>query len=200
MNQLQKAMSAVRTNPKSSKAWSDLGQALFEQKQIEKAKQSYQRALQLDPENKAAQQGIAMTLMPSPSVFDTEAPPSSKRAAPEKVSPPLEAPPRKVEPQPKAKRQSPRKAVTKSEVEPKPSAKSKLADEENIADEPISLSGRRPTNASAEKEKKIVFHDPPPPPEKPSPGRVWLGIILILLFGFLCVCGPLIFAAYQFMS
>lgn len=200
MNQLQKAMSAVRTNPKSSKAWSDLGDALLEQKQIEKAKQSYQRALQLDPENKAAQQGIAMTLRPAQSVSKAEAPPSSKTPAAKKVSPPS-SPPRSVkpEPQPKARRDSARKAVVKSDVEDKSSDKSKLAHEEDIADDSISFSRGRTSSVSAEKEKAIVFRDPPPPPQKPSSMRQSIGLFIIFLLAFLCVCAPLIFVAYLFI-
>lgn len=192
MNQLQEAMSAVRTNSKSSKAWSDLGQALLEQKKLEKAKQSYQRALQLDPENEAAQQGIRMTLMPEQSVTEPETPPSSKKPASEKASPPPKAPPRKVEPEPQPKAKS-------KPVESRFSGEKD--DEEDLADEPIRFSIERPNKVSAEKEKEkaIVFHDPPPPPEKPSPGRLWLGIFLMLLLPSLCLCG-LFFAAYQLIS
>lgn len=197
MNQLQKAMSAVRINPKSSKAWSDLGDALLEQKQIEKAKQSYQRALQLDPENEAAQEGIRTTLISAQSVSKAEAPPSSKTSTPKNVNPPSPPPrPAKSERQPKAKRESARHVV-KSEVEDKSSDKSKRADEEKIADDSISFSRGRTSNVSAEKE--IVFRDPPPPPQKPSSMRQSIGLFMIFLLAFLCVCAPLIFVAFLFI-
>ncbi len=60
---LREAMAAVRTNPKDAMAWSALGDTLAQEKQLEKARESYQRALQLDPLCAAAQAGLAATLM-----------------------------------------------------------------------------------------------------------------------------------------
>lgn len=59
---LPEAMTAVRANPKSAVAWSELGDALVGEGQLEKARESYQRALQLDPLCTAAQVGLAATL------------------------------------------------------------------------------------------------------------------------------------------
>lgn len=212
MNRLQEAMSAVRTNPKSSTAWSDLGHALLEEKQIEKAKQSYQRALQLDPMNEVAQEGIRMTLISKESV-PSEPPLSAKAASPKptakaseaKVEPELEFE-SEPEPEPKSEPKAKSQPVSRGTV---PTEESEIEsrffdeedyeedDEEQITDKSIRFSGVS-NKLSAEKEKKIVFRDPLPMPEKPSRTRLWMGIIFILLVGFLCVCS-FIFAAYQLM-
>lgn len=74
---VQTAMAAVRQNPKSSKAWSDLGDALLEAGQRQKAQESYQRALQLDPLNAAAQAGIANALQTGTSTASTPPAPAA---------------------------------------------------------------------------------------------------------------------------
>lgn len=70
---LREAMAAVRSNPRSALAWSELGDALVGEGQLEKARESYQRALQLDPLCAGAQSGLAATLVQPPS--ETSAPP-----------------------------------------------------------------------------------------------------------------------------
>src|SRR5262245_941608 len=93
MSRKQEVMSAVRANPKSSKAWSDLGDVLAEEGQLEKAKEPYLRAIQLDPTNEAAQAGMLSASM-AEAQADLPPEPPPQRAAPVQTPPPArETPP-----------------------------------------------------------------------------------------------------------
>lgn len=165
MSRKQQAMAAVRTNPKSSKAWADLGDALAEEGQYEKAKESYQRALQLDPANGKAQQGLAATI--SAALMQDGPPP----AAPEAASPP------------------PRETSTRSKTVDTPAPKAAAKESSKTAPRPAAAAPPPPPRGSAGMKGTITLRRPLPKTVRPSQGRLMAGVGMILALPLLCLCG-----------
>lgn len=179
MSRLDDAMVAVRTNPKDSKAWSNLGELLVADGQIEKGKQSFQRALQLDPTNQAAQRGlsgafaaetpVAPPLAPSRPAAPPPAPerttPTASRPAESRPAPPPPAP-RTPAPQSREERSTP---VKSTDTAPRPA---------------LSPQRATPTGAASE---RAQFRKPPPPPQKPSQTRVMMGLAVMGVIIALCL-------------
>ncbi len=84
MSPIKTAMSAVRADPKNSRAWSTLGEALAAEGLEARAREAFERALLLDPLNGAARGGRA-------ALTEEEAAPAASPAIEELPSPGEEA-------------------------------------------------------------------------------------------------------------
>lgn len=191
MSRLQDAMSDVRSNPYNPNAWTNLGDLLMGDGQIEKARQSYQRALQLDHENEAAQLGLANTLTATPpTTVPQEAPSPPYRSSEElrtrdlKADAPLWP-------------QEPGEAPSEEEEELPADDFLIIDDDELLGSDTITFSGDLPESEAIDKAAP-TFRDPPPMPEKPSRGRLWLGIGILMMIPSLCLCTLLGLVAYIF--
>ncbi len=188
MSRLQDAMSAVRANPNSSNVWSDLGDLLMTQGQVNKAIESYQRALQLDHQNPAAQQGLANSLaaaqldaFPEEEIQPAESPPPITRLQDE--DPPVPV----VRMTPVS---SPQEVVFAASADMMPDI-----DDDLETSKTITFADNLPEGPGLGKVSP-VFRDPEPLPEKPSRGRVWVGVGILGMIPLFCLCSLLIFVAY----
>lgn len=178
MSRLREAMDAVRANPKNAAAWVALGDQLGADGQIEKATQSYQRALQLDPTNATAQRGLAQILLAGNNAIGAErnAPPVAPTPRPTAQSmaalPPAPTPTRPARPDPTIS--APRPAISREEAAP-----------------------RRP-NPRSQGGSALEMRTPPPQAIKPSQGRMMAGILVLLLIPLLCLCA-LVFTLAQWL-
>lgn len=174
MSRLDDAMAAVRINPKDSKAWSDLGELLVEAGQIEKAKQSFQRALQFDPTNQAAQRGlsgaftaetpVAPPVRPTPPVPERSAPSPSRPAESRTTPPPT---PRPTTPEIREESSTAPRGI---DTAPRPA-----------------LTPQRAAASSSAAGERSLFRKPPPPPQKPSQTRIMMGLAVIGVVMALCL-------------
>ena len=190
MSRLQDAMSAVRANPNSSNVWSNLGDILITEGQVNKAKESYQRALQLDHQNLAAQQGLANALaaaqqdtFPEEEIPPAESPPPITRSLEEPPSPPIPS----VTMKPTS---SPQEVVFAASSDMMPDI-----DDDLETSKTITFADNLPEGPGLGKVSPI-FRDPEPWPEKPSRGRIWVGVGILGMIPLFCLCSLLIFAAY----
>lgn len=194
MSRLQDAMSAVRANPNSSNVWSNLGDLLMTEGQVNKAKESYQRALQLDHQNLAAQQGLANALaaaqleaFPEEEIPPAESsPPIASRSIAEPAAPSV-APP--VAPEPF---NSPEEMLFAASAEMMPDI-----DDDLETSNTITFADNLPEGSGLGKVSP-VFRDPEPMPEKPSRGRVWAGVAILAMIPLFCLCSLFILVAYLF--
>ena len=184
MSRLRDVMDAVRTNPHNSKAWSNLGDLLMEQGQVNKAKESYQRALQLDHHNKQAQEGLANAL-----------------AAALPTTPPEDAAPSADLSDARTRDLSEPSMGSFPPASPEDSPDPPLADgifdlEDDIAlPDTITFADTLPEGANISQVPPI-FRDPEPQPEKPSQARLWLGVGILSLIPLFCLCSLLLLVAY----
>lgn len=185
MSRLRDAMSAVRANPNSSNVWSNLGDILMTEGQVNKAKESYQRALQLDHQNLAAQQGLANALAAAQldAFPEEEIPPAE--SSPPIASRSIGEPP--VAPEPF---NPPEDVVFAASAEMMPDI-----DDDLETSNTITFADNLPDGPGLGKVSP-VFRDPEPMPEKPSRGRVWVGVAILALIPLFCLCSLLIFVAY----
>ena len=192
MSRLQDAMSAVRANPNSSNVWSNLGDILMTEGQVNKAKESYQRALQLDHQNLAAQQGLANALaaaqleaFPEEEIPPAESPPPITRSLDEPPTPPV--PVVTMTPVP-----SPDEVVFAASSDMMPDI-----DDDLETSKTITFADNLPEGPGLGKVSP-VFRDPEPLPEKPSRGRVWVGVGILATIPLFCLCSLLVLVAYLF--
>jgi hypothetical protein len=186
MSRLREAMDAVRANPKNAGAWVTLGEQLGAAGQIEKATQSFQRALQLDPTNSAAQRGLAQILLADTGGNSGASTPPPSAPMPRATAQNLPALP----PAPTARRESPSPRPTRIEPEPISAPRSAITREEASA--PRRTTSR--PNAGAAMEMRT----PPPQAIKPTQGRMMAGILFLVLVPLLCLCA-LVFALAQWI-
>lgn len=191
MSRLREAMDAVRANPKNAGAWVILGELLGADGQTEKATQSFQRALQLDPTNITAQRGLAQILLADKGgnagagglgtgrLTPPPTNPSTPRATAQSMPalPPHSAPSRNASPPP-----SPR--PTREAPAP---PRSPISREEAAPRRPAP----RPNAGAA-----VEMRTPPPQAIKPSQGRMMAGMAFLVLIPLLCLCA-LVFALAQ---
>jgi hypothetical protein len=62
---VQEAMQAIKANPKSADAWTDLGAALADNGELDKARDCFNRALKFDPNNARAAYGLVLLDTPA---------------------------------------------------------------------------------------------------------------------------------------
>ena len=193
MSRLRDAMSVVRANPQNSNAWSNLGDQLMVEGQVEKAKESYQRALQLDHQNEAAQQGLVNALaaarealLPEQEIVPAEpSPPITSRSIAE---PPVPAtPPIVDEPSPPSA-----EAIFAASADMMPDIVDDLETSNTIT-----FADNLPEGSGLGKVSP-VFRDPEPMPEKPSRGRIWVGVGILAMIPLFCLCSLLFLVAYLF--
>lgn len=189
MSRLREAMNAVRAHPKNAGLWVGLGELLLAEQQMEKATQSFQRALQLDPTNAAAQRGLAQILLAdqggSPSGYTT--PPESRVSSGGSARPTAQSfqalPPASTSGQnPPAARDS-----TPRTVRPPVESSPPLPREAPALNRPLPRS-----QAGAAMEMRT----PLPQPIKPTQGRMMAGILTLVLIPVLCLCA-LVFGLAQ---
>jgi hypothetical protein len=192
MSRLREAMDAVRSNPKNAGAWVILGELLGADGQTEKATQSFQRALQLDPTNITAQRGLAQILLADKGgnagagglgtgrLTPPPTNPSTPRATAQSMPalPPHSAPSHDASP-PRAPRPTREAPVTPS----RPPISREEAAPRRTAPRP---------NAGA----AVEMRTPPAQAIKPSQGRMMLGIGFLIAIPLLCLCA-LVFALAQ---
>jgi tetratricopeptide (TPR) repeat protein len=85
---VQEAMAAIKLNPKSADAWTDLGAALADNGEFDKARDCFNRALKFDPNNARAAYGLVL--------LDTPPDEPEQVSIPPWLQPPAEQP-RQVE-------------------------------------------------------------------------------------------------------
>jgi hypothetical protein len=170
MSRLREAMDAVRTTPKNASAWVNLGELLAADGQSEKARQSFQRALQLEPTNSTAQQGLAQillanrggTMTPQGNLGTgrlTPPPPSTASRTPTDPHPVM--PSRDSAPQP---------TITRADtVSPRPN--------------------NRPVSSGT------TLRPPLPPAVKPSQERFTMGLVVLVAVPLLCLCALIVAVA-----
>lgn len=182
MSGLKEAMNAVRENPKHAGSWVALGEILLAEHQLEKATQSFQRALQLEPTNSAAQRGLAQILLAGSGGASASArpTPSTGTPRPAATTPPPAAsrPPVSQTPLRSDSRTPPPRAQVppRSVATPPPTPSAPLMRDTEIP--------RAQRGVAAPMELRT----PPPRPKLPSPGRVRLGLFFLALIPLLCIC------------
>ncbi|MBA3530720.1 MAG: tetratricopeptide repeat protein [Ardenticatenales bacterium] len=174
MSRKQEAMAAVRTNPKSSKAWSDLGDVLAAEGQLEKAKESYLRAIQLDPSNEAAQEGMFSASMAQAQTEPAPEPPPQRSAPP---------------PTPPAARETPPPASSsKGGAKASDSVAAKESRERREAAARPTPTPPPASMGAGSGKSTINLRKRPPHPKKPGQARIIAGIVGVLLLPTLCAC------------
>ena len=185
MSRRRAAMGAVSANPNNAGAWVILGELLGADGQTEKATQSFQRALQLDPTNITAQRGLAQILLADKGGNAEAGGLGTGRLTPSPANPPtprataqnMPALPPNAEPSPTAR---------PARETPAPS-RAPISREEAAPRRPAS----RPNAGAA-----VEMRTPPPQPIKPSQGRMMMGMGFLIAIPLLCLCA-LVFALAQ---
>jgi tetratricopeptide (TPR) repeat protein len=187
MSRLREAMDAVRTNPKNAGMWVTLGEILLAERQLEKATQSFQRALQLEPTNAAAQRGLAQILLADPG-----GPPPGRSTPPETRTPSAPRPTAQsfqaLPPTP-AQRQTPPPARESAPRTARPPVETSVP----VSREAPAMNRPLPRSQAG---SAMEMRTPPPPPIKPTQGRMMAGILTLVLIPVLCLCA-LIFGLAQ---
>lgn len=191
MSQLRDAMAAVKASPKNPAAWIALGDLLASEGQSDKATQSYQRALQLDPTNQAAQRGLAQLIIQNAGSASPAAPSTPVRPTPPEQNRP--ATPSRPVPEP-------RRATPPSEVrrpQSPPATSQRRSAEERVSrptprrEESIAAPRTEPSATSSSVGKMastFEMRERPARPQKPSEGRLRAGLLFIVFIPVLCIC------------
>ena len=178
MSGLKEAMNAVREHPKHAGSWVALGEILLAEHQLDKATQSFQRALQLEPTNNAAQRGLAQILLAGNGGTTSSAPTRPAPTSPSSRS----APPTQASPAPRpVPSQTPPRSQTQPRTERTVAAPPRTPSPPAMRDSQIS----RPQRGVA---APMELRTPPPRPRKPSQTRMMMGFMFLGLVPLLCVC------------
>ena len=185
MSRLREAMDAVRANPKNAGAWVILGELLGADGQTEKATQSFQRALQIDPTNITSQRGLAHISLADKGGNAEEPGLCSGRLTHSPDNPPT--PPHTAPERPLPARPASATATARPARETPAPSRTAISREEAAPRRPAS----RPNAGAA-----VEMRTPPPQPIKPSQGRMMMGMGFLIAIPLLCLCA-LVFALAQ---